>query len=315
MTLPSISILIPVYNAASYLDECLLSIQQQTFADFEVLIIDDYSTDGSQAIANKYKSTDYRFHVIEKSFNSGMADSLNLGLEKARAELVVRIDADDFMLEDRLERQYAFMSENQDISVSSSFVYLVNVKGQKIGINESPFVSDAAVKKCLADNNLIGIPHPAVIARKTVLLAVGGYRGQFWPAEDVDLWTRVAEAGYRLIVQPEFLTCYRIHSGSVSVSSALKARKMYKWVKLCKYRRSLGQREPSINEFDSLLTHRSFFAKANDLRKDYSFLYYKSSARALSDCSYFNAFRFFIVALLLDPGKVFSLAFNRVRLK
>ena len=66
MTLPSISILIPVYNAASYLDECLLSIQQQTFADFEVLIIDDYSTDGSLAIANKYKSTDDRFHVIER---------------------------------------------------------------------------------------------------------------------------------------------------------------------------------------------------------------------------------------------------------
>ena len=314
MNSPSISILIPVYNASLYLDECLRSILNQSFVDFEVLIIDDCSTDGSLAIANKYHCIDDRFHIIAKDFNSGMADSLNLGLENARAELVVRIDADDFMLEDRLERQYQFMIENHDVSVSSSFVYLVNVQSKKIGINESPFITDLAVKNCLADGNLIGIPHPAVIARKSVLLLLGGYRGQFWPAEDVDLWTRVAEAGYRLIVQPEYLTCYRIHSGSVSVSSALKARKMYKWVKLCKYYRMLGEKEPSLSEFENYLSKRSFLTIANDLRKDYSFLYYKSSARSLSDCSYFKAFRFFILALFLDPFKVFRLVYNRVRL-
>lgn len=156
-----VTILIPNYNNEAYLVECLNSIKKQTYSDFEVLIIDDKSTDKSVGIINNYQGLNIT--LIQKEKNSGIIDTLNIGLEKIKTEYIIRMDADDIMHPQRVEKLINFMDNNDKIGVCGSGI-------QQFGISNKAIVYESDQKKNYT--NLIyrhTIGHASIIIRTNIL--------------------------------------------------------------------------------------------------------------------------------------------------
>ncbi|WP_129126149.1 glycosyltransferase [Geomonas oryzae] len=202
---PAVTVLMPVYNGARYLREALDSILAQSFTDFELLVIDDGSTDGSPELVASCE--DARIRLVRRERNMGLIATLNQGLELARADLVARMDADDVACPHRLERQVAEFRERPGLVLLGSDLEIIDAAGVPIGYEPKP-VDDVGLK--LALSVICAIGHPTVVFRREAVLKVGGYREEFHAAEDYDLWTRLAVEGeFRNLPVP--LLKYRIN--------------------------------------------------------------------------------------------------------
>jgi glycosyltransferase involved in cell wall biosynthesis len=214
---PTISVLVPVYNAQPYLREALDSILAQSFADFELLALDDGSTDLSLRILREYESKDSRVRVISRE-NRGLVSSLNELISESRGCYLARMDADDVCLPDRFKKQLAFLQSNPDHIMVGGCVQLVNRNGLPIRDFDNPPSHDEIDRANLGGHTAIS--HPTALIKRDVLLKVGGYRQEFVHAEDLDLWLRLAEIG-KLANLAEFVLQYRLHDFSVSHKNGL----------------------------------------------------------------------------------------------
>ncbi|OMF66944.1 MULTISPECIES: glycosyltransferase family 2 protein [Paenibacillus] len=206
--MPKISVLMPVYNGAAYLEEAIQSILNQTYDDFEFIIINDGSTDRSGEILNTY--VDPRIVRIENKINVGIVESLNEGIRAAGGEFIVRMDADDFSLPNRLGIQSAFMDSHPEIGVCGSYVQVMN----REEIWYQP-VHPEEVKCRLLFHCCLA--HPSVMLRRAVLDHYSlRYDSSYAHAEDYQLWTWLSRVT-KLTNVPEVLLHYRKHEGQVSI--------------------------------------------------------------------------------------------------
>jgi glycosyltransferase involved in cell wall biosynthesis len=293
----------PAYNAERYLAQAIDSVLAQTWREFELIVIDDGSTDDTLAIARECAARDARVKVFTQP-NRGFAETLHRGFEIAVSEWVFRMDADDRMHPNRLERQIAFLAEHPELDVASSLVCHIDGDNRVIGKDNSQLFTHEAIQKLVAANELIGFCHPAAVVRKSAVMAVGGYRKQFWPAEDIDLWSRLAENGYKLLVQPEYLLDYRMHGASASIAGARLARHKVRWLKDCMLRRRSGQAELDLESF--LATQRSapLLTRLNRERKDLAKIFYKSAVSHYAQRKYAALTVKLLAAMSLQPGYV-----------
>jgi glycosyltransferase involved in cell wall biosynthesis len=213
---PAVSVLLPVYNGGVFLEPALESIRAQTFTDFECLVLDDGSTDGSGDVAQRIANRDVRFRVIRRE-NRGLVATLNELLGEARGELIARMDADDVALPDRFARQVEFMAANPQVVCLGGGQILMDERGRPIAPIEPP-VDDRAIQESALRGHG-SICHPTAMIRASALQALGGYRPAFYPAEDLDLWLRLGELG-ELANLAEPVIFYRVHSGSISGAAA-----------------------------------------------------------------------------------------------
>lgn len=210
MKKPYVTVLMCVYNGKTYLREAISSILNQTFTDFEFLIIDDGSTDDSAAIIHSY--TDPRIRYVSNGQNKGLHYSLNRGLELAEGIYIARMDCDDRSLPTRLETQVAFMDSHLDISVCGTWVETI---GDKAGFVKKYFTNPEDIHASLLFNT--SIAHPSVLMRKSVfsennLTYDTGFK---YFEEDYNLWVELARVG-KLANIPNVLFFYRIHKKSVT---------------------------------------------------------------------------------------------------
>lgn len=214
---PAISVLLPVYNAGRFIREAVNSVLSQSFRDFELLALDDGSTDGSLVILREYEAHDDRVRIITRE-NRGLVASLNELIAGARGRYLARMDSDDVSMPQRFERQFTFLESSPDHVAVGGWVVNIDENGLPIGPIKSPtlhFDIDQAHLKGHAS-----IWHPTAMVRKDAIVGVGGYREEFRHAEDLDLWLRLAEVG-KLSNLSEFVLRYRLHSGSVSQANGL----------------------------------------------------------------------------------------------
>ena len=206
--LPLITVLMPVYNGAKYLNEAIDSILNQTFSDFEFLIIDDGSTD--QSIDQIMLYDDPRIQLIKNKKNLGQSETLNKGLSLARGEYIARIDQDDISIPERLKKQLDFMENNSDVDVCGSWVQLM---GKYNGIIELETQSEEIKISLLTNQNLA---HPAVMIRKDTLVKYDlNYNPTFTIGNDYDLWVRMFD--YCSFANlPEPLLKFRMHDNQYS---------------------------------------------------------------------------------------------------
>jgi glycosyltransferase involved in cell wall biosynthesis len=209
---PTISVVMPVYNAKRYVAEAIESILGQTFRDFEFLIIDDGSTDGSLAILKRYAGCDARIRLWSGP-NAGYVPRLNEMLALARGDLVARMDADDVSLRDRFGRQVEFLRAHPEVDVVGTGQQCIDSRGYTLTDWCFPLGHDEIQECALAGTGPIS--HPAVMMRREAVLAAGGYIVELMPAEDFDLWLRMGEHG-QLANLPDILVRYRMHEQSVS---------------------------------------------------------------------------------------------------
>lgn len=207
----AVSVVLPVFNGERFLRECIQSVLSQTFSDFELIIVNDGSTDGTRDIIREYEN-DRRVIVIDQT-NSGLVSALNHGIDLASAPLIARMDADDICFPERLARQVERFTAKEELAVLGSFIRIIDAGGNFLRIGDYP-VSRAEVLAFIERGSPLA--HPSVMMRKEAISAVGGYRAQYRHAEDYDLWLRMVDAGYVIENLPQPLLSYRQHATNVS---------------------------------------------------------------------------------------------------
>jgi len=296
-----VTVLMPVHNGQPYLAGAIESVLAQSLRDFEFLIIDDGSTDGSDATIRGYAARDRRIAVIHKP-NSGIADTLNLGLECARAPLIVRMDADDRMKPDRIRRQVDFLRGHGDLAFAGCHFDMIDRRGRRFLASRPGPVTREALADLLDRQAAITFTHPTVIFRRDAVLAVGGYRPETEPSEDTDLFARLIGAGQPGLVQPETLMEYRVHGGSVSGRQVVAQFETHRLVTQNLYRRRRGEPELDIAGLRALLAAAGPVARFHEACRQWSAILARQALYDLADRRLVSAGLRVAAAAALRPG-------------
>ena len=215
---PRVSIVLPVWNGARYLEGTLSSLRSQTMGDYELIIIDDGSDDGTSAILSKGAQVDHRIKLITNRRRSGMGFVFTQGIGLATADYVARMDGDDIAHPERLARQLDFLEANSGVVIVGSQIQLIDSLGALLGIRRYP-LSDIDLRRAMARYSPFA--HPATMYRRRAVLDLGGYDSRWAPAEDLDLWIRLSRVG-ELANLPDTLLSYRLHGESVTSRQGLR---------------------------------------------------------------------------------------------
>ena len=215
--MPVVSVLLPCYNASETLSEALDSLWRQSFTDFEVVAVDDGSTDHTGALLAEASRREPRLRVVTTP-QSGIPDTLRTACEHAEGDLLARMDADDLAHPDRLRRQVEHLTSRPELSVSSCRVRLFPREQLKDGyLRYEAWVNSILSHDAIHRNLFVEspIPHPSVVMRRDALEAVGGYVANGRP-EDYDLWMRLVLAGHRIEKLDDVLLDWRDTPGRAS---------------------------------------------------------------------------------------------------
>lgn len=202
----------PVNNAASFVGEALDSLFGQTYGGFEIVVVDDASTDGTADVLRRY--ADPRLRIIRHPEKAGVAAALNTGISSARSRYVARMDADDVALPERLARQVRFIESNPSIGIVGANMQPIGSDGRPTAPSTMVPTLPGHVRWMLHVHNCVN--HPTVLARREVLVALGGYLPGAVPAEDYDLWVRAMEIT-RIANIGDVVLRYRVHPSSTSL--------------------------------------------------------------------------------------------------
>lgn len=212
MSTPKVSVIMSVYNAELYLAESIESILNQTYKNFEFIIIDDCSTDSSLDILNIYSQQDSRIKILQKKQNKGtqgFIENLNWGINEAQGEYIARMDADDISMPHRFEKQVNFLDQNQSIFIVGAQIDLIDKSNKVIGEKIAACNNNDIQKKML---KTIQLYHPVIMFRNQNIK----YREKTWYCEDYDLYLRLITEGKKMANLNEKLLQYRILNNSIS---------------------------------------------------------------------------------------------------
>ncbi len=221
---PQVAVVMTTFNRVALVAEAMGSVLAQTLRDFELVVVDDGSTDGTRQLLRSYADHDPRIRVVEQP-NAGAAAAANVGVAHSTAPLIARLDSDDVAQPDRLERQVRFMRGHPRVVCAGSFVDLIDDRGRFLTVEEKP-LHDGAIQEDLLRGHC-AISHSSCVVRRDAFERVGGYDESFRSALDLDFFLRIGEAG-RLANQAGSLTRYRLHRDSIS---GRKQREQYENVR------------------------------------------------------------------------------------
>ncbi|MFH1094163.1 MAG: glycosyltransferase [Candidatus Omnitrophota bacterium] len=207
-----ISVLMTVYNGGHFLKKSIGSVFNQNFSNFEFLIVDDCSSDGSVALIKSY--SDPRIVLCENKVNQGQTKSLNIGLNKAKGKYIARMDADDIALPQWLKKVYNFITKNSVYSVVSPQALIIDENSKVKQYTGLPLSYHEVILKNIMESP---INHVGSLMRREDIVKVGGYDEKYVIAADYDLWTKLLIGGYRLVNMDEILTAIRIHNVSTGM--------------------------------------------------------------------------------------------------
>jgi len=270
---PIITVLMPVYNGELYIRDAIDSILRQSIEDFELLIINDASTDRTVEIVESY--SDPRIRLVHNEVNLKVCATLNRGLELSRGQYIARMDSDDISCSTRLEKQKTFLENNQNMALVGSWAEIIdkkgNVQGTKTLLTDSPLLK----WKLLFCNTFI---HSSIMFRKSSVLSLQGYNPTYTLTEDYDLWSRIS-IEHEIANIPEVLVKWREWGGSVSSAKTEEQQKetleisrrnmQHVWgssvnvniLENFKLLYSLAQTSFDLNCLDELIVHRGTLIK------------------------------------------------------
>lgn len=218
---PKVSVLMSAYNGSRYLCESIESILNQTFTDFEFIIIDDGSTDSTWKLLTEYADKDQRVRLFKNEENIGLTESLNKGLKLAEGEYIARQDADDVSLPERFEKQVTLLDKHPEFVLVSCNLELIDSEGSIIGKYQRACEPDLVPWYLLFYNRLAG--HSQVMFRRKPALDLGGYSQIYPHNEDYELWCRLVKVG-KITILSEVLLQHRMHNQSISFNKRLEQK-------------------------------------------------------------------------------------------
>jgi glycosyltransferase involved in cell wall biosynthesis len=207
---PEISIIMPVYNGMPHLPAAIKSLLHQTYRNFELIIINDGSTDNSLDTIRSF--SDGRIHIIDNPKNLHLIASLNIGLEAARGPYIARMDQDDISMPDRLQKEFDFLETHPEVVIVGTWSKLIDSEGKEIGIHKNPLRNNLIKYDLLFGNT---VTHPSVMMRRKEIMEIGGYDPAWVNTEDYNLYSRVIKK-YCIANIGEPLLHYRVHGASLT---------------------------------------------------------------------------------------------------
>lgn len=225
---PMVSVIIPVFNGASFLEEAVKSVSQTTYTNYEILLIDDGSADHSKQICHEFEKQYPNVKFYSFTENRGLGRVLNFALEQAKGKYICRLNQDDHMLPFRIQKQVDFLEKNSKVVAVGSCIKLFEDNGnfQILKFLET----DEDIKKIW--HIISPFADPSVMYRKDVAIKAGGYQQEFWPADDTQLWYRMGLLGKLANIQ-ETLVEVRWHKKAASVRHfrrlAISTYNMHRW--------------------------------------------------------------------------------------
>jgi glycosyltransferase involved in cell wall biosynthesis len=300
----SITMLMPAYNAEATIAESISSLQAQTYTDWELLVLDDGSSDRTAEICSAMAAGDPRIKVIRLE-HQGLCGVLNYGLRTAKTRLIGRLDSDDICGPIRLEKQLKFLAENPDVKVLGTWGRRINNSGRAVSkMHLGPGDRDAYQRQ-RQDKHAFFLIHSSVVADRETLLSFGGYSPEEYPSEDVWLWTRVAQK-HVVLAYPEELTDYRINGRGISNSNFLLQH-----TQTARLRYSLEQnRWVELKEFRSICSNRPLLRM--HLYIDYLHRYwFRTGAGYFVNDRPIVGASYLALSALLNPANLISRAVRR----
>ncbi len=254
--IPLVSVILPAYNAESYIEESIQSVLRQDFTNFEFIIINDGSTDNTQPIIDKYAKIDKRIIVIKQN-NKGLVNTLNIGLEAAKGRFIARIDGDDPWLDHKLSHQVKEFEQDDSLVLIGGGFEVIDENGYYIETIFPP-TTDDDIRRSLMLRNVFG--HAGVMMKRDAVLSTGGYRKDFGPTEDYDLWIRLSKLGtVKNLPHPVYR--YRINRYGISqTSSSIQAIETKKHIE-----RQWSTHIPEVLKRREILSRANNYLKASPL--------------------------------------------------
>lgn len=236
----------PVYNAERYIAEAIESILNQTFKDFEFIIIDDFSTDNTWEIIQEYAKKDKRIIPLRNKENLKLSKTLNKGIAITKGKYIARMDADDISVEDRLQKQFDYMEKKSDVGIVGGTMEIRDLNNRIIGKRRYNLTDEQIRKKIYRYSPFC---HPLVMIRKSVLNQIGGYDERWNPAEDYELYFRIGKCS-KFANLDDILLIYRMVPKSMTIGSAKKMD-----LKTIKIRKKYSNEDPyKMSLFDRVYT-------------------------------------------------------------
>lgn len=241
--LPVISVILPVFNAERYIRDAVQSILDQTWLDFELILIDDGSTDGTLQLLRGFEACDHRVVLVFRE-NRGLVATLNEGLDLAQGQWIARMDADDIAIKDRFARQLQWL-ESTGADICGTWVQFFGTSDHRIVKHP---VSDPAIKTALFFGSVFA--HPSVMMRASLAKKLR-YDKDWERCEDYDFWQRAASANWKMTNLPDVLLMYRQHDAQISTASTGVQQELTQnirrrhWVMMCS---KLGAKEVWVTE-------------------------------------------------------------------
>jgi glycosyltransferase involved in cell wall biosynthesis len=297
MKRPEVSIIVPIYNGSAYLSETLNALLSQTFGDFELLAIDDGSTDNSSTIVRSFD--DPRIRLIEKK-NGGLCDALNRGIAEASAPWIARCDQDDISFPERLERQFQMMKDHPE---SIGLFSYTTKFGSKHGWSNADKVvmapGELKVFQPMEDGCLLG---STMLMRTATLRSIGGFRQEYYPSDDWDLELRLAQVG-RVLVMREPMIAYRFHTSANTYRTFADMCEKRRWAEDSYWRRQEAISELTFEEF-KLAQPRDVWTRLRRYRKDSSKLHMRTAGQEYLDGRYLASAGHLVLSAMLHPAEI-----------
>jgi len=209
-TQPKMSIVMAVYNGKKYLKDAIDSVLQQSFTNYEFIIVDDCSTDSTPSIISLYN--DNRIRYIRNKENLGQTPSLNIALKISKGKYIARIDGDDIYIQDKLKIQYYFMEKNPDVAVCGTAGERIDENGNQSGFRLYPQDPKDIYFRIFYQSP---INHVSVIMRRSVVIDNGGYDEKYPYCADFALWSKLIKNNYKIVNLPNLLVQYRVFEDSL----------------------------------------------------------------------------------------------------
>ena len=300
-----LTVVMSVFNGEKYLSLAIESILNQTFKDFKFLIINNGSTDNTELILNYYTSIDKRIKIITNKKTLSVLEAREQGIIYADSEWIALMDADDYALPERLSKQINFIKEEGvKIGALGTYAIYIDHNGRDRGLMKAGPTSGIEYIKAKNKNEAIVIVDPSAIIHRQSFLDVGGYRVEYHPAGDLDLWYRISEIGREIRTLPEYLIKYRIHDASTSSSEGNLQRMKTHFANHNMRLRRKKLIEISFQEFTNYV-QKKHLTRLRWFFNDNGMVYFKKAAIAYGEDKYLNLVLFLIISIFFKPSIFF----------
>ncbi len=264
---PLVSVLITVYNDEKHIGTAVESILNQSFQDFEIVVVDDGSTDNTPMVLQKYSEADNRIKIFSQA-NSGTTKAANNGLSKSVGKYIARLDSDDYSYSHRLKYEVDFLEKNPNIALIGGGVHIIDVEGRIIG---SRNINIKHPKNVLAHRCIF--QQSDVMFRKEAIMKLGGYREKFKNAQDYDLWLRISEK-YEIVKVNEIFGVWRLNAGGYTLSRTFEQKAEIEIIKKMAQKRLRGIDDgySNYNGLQKVFVHRKKISNEQYLKIKIGFL-------------------------------------------